>query len=371
MTTEANHYHVLGVSPGCSGDELKKAYRKACLQHHPDKGGDAEVFKNVTIAWETLSDEGKRAQYDLTLRQQTTKSGFHRGTSNCSAATSSNAPQQSRGRSGSFQQQSQEKPKTRVAPANLEEMSARDLKHLLESWKVKHDDCFERSELLQRVRDNCRSTAGAAGGGGGGGGAPWDPSKYAAMTNLNGGDDGPATRIKIISMGPTNTGKSCLIKRFCEGRFVPRYISTIGVDYGVKVINIMKQRVKVNFFDLSGHEEFKDIRVDFYENAQGVLLCFDVSSADSFRKLQSNWIWEARSYGLDFSNSVGVLCGNKVDCSAGRQVSFHEANEYARENGFLYYELSASTGENVVQAFQFCFEKIVGRLRREKFDLGL
>jgi len=58
--------------------------------------------------------------------------------------------------------------------------------------------------------------------------------------------------IKILSIGDAECGKSCLIKRYCEGRFVSRYIPTIGVDYGVKKINVKNFKIAVNFFDLSG-----------------------------------------------------------------------------------------------------------------------
>lgn len=58
--------------------------------------------------------------------------------------------------------------------------------------------------------------------------------------------------LKIASIGDTRVGKSCLIKRYCEGRFVDKYITTIGVDYGVKKMPIQGKKCSINFFDLSG-----------------------------------------------------------------------------------------------------------------------
>ena len=60
-----NLYDILGVSKTASLDEIKKAYKKLAIQHHPDKGGDEEVFKNISNAYSVLSDEQKRAEYDL------------------------------------------------------------------------------------------------------------------------------------------------------------------------------------------------------------------------------------------------------------------------------------------------------------------
>lgn len=63
----------------------------------------------------------------------------------------------------------------------------------------------------------------------------------------------PVARIKILTVGSGGTGKSCLVKRFCEERFVAKYIATIGVDYGVKPCEVDGGTVRVNFWDLSGH----------------------------------------------------------------------------------------------------------------------
>ncbi len=58
-------------------------------------------------------------------------------------------------------------------------------------------------------------------------------------------------------MGNAEVGKSCLIKRYCEGRFIKRYISTIGIDYGVKKMELKGKSISINFFDLSGNEDYK------------------------------------------------------------------------------------------------------------------
>lgn len=59
-----DYYDVLGVSKTATADEIKRAFRKKAVEYHPDKGGDAEKFKEVNEAYETLKDDGKRKQYD-------------------------------------------------------------------------------------------------------------------------------------------------------------------------------------------------------------------------------------------------------------------------------------------------------------------
>lgn len=67
------------------------------------------------------------------------------------------------------------------------------------------------------------------------------------------------SRLKVISLGNLDSGKSCLIKRYCEKRFVSKYMPTIGVDFGVTKINYNNRLLKINLFDLSGNGAFAEV----------------------------------------------------------------------------------------------------------------
>ena len=216
------------------------------------------------------------------------------------------------------------------------------------------------------------------------------------------------TRLKILSAGSGGTGKSCLIKRFfnnfnflfsliliynnlfirfCEERFVSKYIATIGVDYGVKPCTINGMDVRVNFWDLSGHEEFFEIRNEFFKDTQGILLVYDASSRESFDDLDK-WLAEATKYGANpkgiqffttttsntttynkikyfFYNFIEiptVLCCNKVDKK--RLISEDEGKQYANARGLTYFETSAATGNNVNEMFDFLFQSVLYRIKQ-------
>ena len=62
--SKRDYYEVLGIAKGATDDEIKKAYRKKAIEHHPDKGGDENLFKEVAEAYETLSDPNKKQMYD-------------------------------------------------------------------------------------------------------------------------------------------------------------------------------------------------------------------------------------------------------------------------------------------------------------------
>lgn len=166
---------------------------------------------------------------------------------------------------------------------------------------------------------------------------------------------------KVLSMGSAGAGKSCLIKRYCEERFVSKYIATIGVDYGVKPVTIDRiGEFRINFWDLSGHSEFFEVRNEFYKDTQGCLLVYDVTSRDSFNQLD-DWLAEAMKYGASPREIPIALCANKIDRKKDQAVSEDEGREWASARGVTYFETSASSGANVHEMFDYLFKEIVRR----------
>jgi len=132
------------------------------------------------------------------------------------------------------------------------------------------------------------------------------------------------------------------------------------VDFGVKSVDVNGFEVRVNFWDLSGHPEFFDVRNEFYKDTQGGLLVFDVTSRRSFENLD-NWLSEARKFGCNPRDVDFVVIGNHIDKSK-RAVSESEARNWAKEKGFSYFEVSANTGANVADMFESVFQKVVSRI---------
>ncbi|XP_059693286.1 dnaJ homolog subfamily C member 27 isoform X5 [Haemorhous mexicanus] len=170
-----------------------------------------------------------------------------------------------------------------------------------------------------------------------------------------------ALRVKVISMGNAEVGKSCIIKRYCEKRFVPKYLATIGIDYGVTKVQIRDREIKVNIFDMAGHPFFYEVRNEFYKDTQGVLLVYDVGSKESFEALDS-WLAEMRRelgpHG-SLDSVVFAVCANKVDAGKLRVVDESEGRLWAESRGFLYWETSAQSGEGIQEMFQNFYSAIV------------
>ncbi|KAF7255242.1 hypothetical protein EG68_08081 [Paragonimus skrjabini miyazakii] len=165
--------------------------------------------------------------------------------------------------------------------------------------------------------------------------------------------------VKIISLGNAGTGKTCLIKRFCEKRFVTKYLPTIGIDFGVMKTTTQNQNVKLNIFDMAGDAVFFDVRNEFYEDSTGAILVFDVTKYFTFESLDF-WIKEVVSEAgnRQANNMVICVCGNKVDQPA-RCVSYNEASQWCAKRNLPYFETSALTGLGVTEAFNTLLESII------------
>ncbi|CAF0795927.1 unnamed protein product [Didymodactylos carnosus] len=169
-----------------------------------------------------------------------------------------------------------------------------------------------------------------------------------------------SNRIKIISLGNISVGKSCLIKRYCEKRFVSKYMATIGIDYGVTRLKIRDYDIRMNIFDFSGHPLFYEVRNEFYNDTQGVMLVFDVNNRKTFDSLDY-WLNEMkkdiRPIQL-FDQLCIVVVANKIDTNK-RVVDESEARLWANVRGYQYFETSAQTGVGVQEMFDCLFSSII------------
>ena len=166
-----------------------------------------------------------------------------------------------------------------------------------------------------------------------------------------------AARLKIISLGEPSVGKSCLIKRYCEEKFVSKHVATIGIDFGVKPVVVEGYGdVRVNFFDFAGGPEYFEIRNEFYKDAQGAVLVFDLASKATLDALDK-WLKEAEEFGM--RTAALVLCGNKCD-NKKHEVTEAEARRWAGSHGGMpYFETSAKDGDNVSKAFDQLYKLAV------------
>ncbi|CAO2609459.1 Ras-related protein Rab-4A [Lemmus lemmus] len=170
---------------------------------------------------------------------------------------------------------------------------------------------------------------------------------------------------KFLVIGNAGTGKSCLLHQFIEKKFKDDSNHTIGVEFGSKIINVGGKYVKLQIWDTAGQERFRSVTRSYYRGAAGALLVYDITSRETYNAL-TNWLTDARM--LASQNIVIILCGNKKDLDADREVTFLEASRFAQENELMFLETSALTGENVEEAFMQCARKILNKIESGELD---
>ncbi len=155
---------------------------------------------------------------------------------------------------------------------------------------------------------------------------------------------------KFIVIGNVSVGKSCLLLQFVDKRFRGEHASTIGVDFGSSIVEIKGKKIKLQIWDTAGSEDFASITRAYYREAAGALLVYDISSRDSFLQL-SNWLQNIKTYCTNRAVTI-TLVGNKCDLpESERVISRQQGEDFARENGLLFFETSAKTGKNVQEVF--------------------
>ncbi|XP_029113445.1 ras-related protein Rab-33A [Scleropages formosus] len=149
------------------------------------------------------------------------------------------------------------------------------------------------------------------------------------------------TRIfKIIVIGDSNVGKTCLTFRFTGGAFPEKTEATIGVDFREKAVEIEGERIKVQVWDTAGQERFRKSMVEhYYRNVHAVVFVYDVTNMASFQNLKT-WIQECNGHRV--SPAVPrVLVGNKCDLVSQIQVPSNTALKFADAHNMLLFETSA------------------------------
>ena len=163
-------------------------------------------------------------------------------------------------------------------------------------------------------------------------------------------------KFKIIVIGESRVGKTSLIKRYTKDQFGGVYLTTVGIDFQDKTIEIEDKKVKLQVWDTAGQERFRNVAKNYFQSSNGFLLVFDITDKESFQKLNDFWIGQLKMHAPEKAKSV--LVGNKSDLAGQRQVSIEDAEEFAKDNNLKYYEVSAKEGTKVVELFFYLANEI-------------
>ncbi|KJA28626.1 hypothetical protein HYPSUDRAFT_62268 [Hypholoma sublateritium FD-334 SS-4] len=161
-------------------------------------------------------------------------------------------------------------------------------------------------------------------------------------------------QFKLVLLGESAVGKSSLVLRFVKDQFDDYRESTIGAAFLTQTVTLDDQTtVKFEIWDTAGQERYKAPM--YYRNANCAVVVYDITQSASLEKART-WIRELQRQADP--SIVIALCGNKLDLSARRQVSQEEAKKYADEEGLMWTETSAKTGEGVTEIFTAIAQKL-------------
>ena len=179
-------------------------------------------------------------------------------------------------------------------------------------------------------------------------------------------ENGKGEFIKIMTLGNLAVGKTNFILKYTENKFQETHISTVGLDFKMKKMEINKKNYQIVLFDTAGQERYKSIALNVLKETHGIILMYDITNKTTFESI-TDWINNIKDLkGADFPL---ILVGNKIDLEEERKVNKEEGQKLAVENKILFFETSNKTGINIQEAGLALIKKIIDKREKEKYEL--
>lgn len=167
--------------------------------------------------------------------------------------------------------------------------------------------------------------------------------------------------VRLLMVGDSSCGKTSLVLRFDQNVFSTKFVTTIGVDYRDKMVQVQNVPMRLQLWDTAGQERFRSLTSNFFGRADGFVLAYDVTNRPSFDHVLG-WMRDIQQRAPPDVDIV--LCGNKSDLDHDRVVSVEEGKRLADEYNVGFFETSALTGKNVQEMFMSLAEEI----KRKRID---
>ena len=162
---------------------------------------------------------------------------------------------------------------------------------------------------------------------------------------------------KIVLLGDTAVGKSCLTVRFVRNEYSEFQEPTIGAAFLAKNIDYQGKKLKLEIWDTAGQERYRSLAPMYYRGAKAAVVVYDITKKDTLTGAK-NWIAELQSRQ---AGCVIILVGNKIDLNKSRTVDADDVKEYARSYHLIHIEASAKTGNNVEEIFNIICKEILAQ----------
>ena len=186
---------------------------------------------------------------------------------------------------------------------------------------------------------------------------------------------------KLLLIGDSGVGKTCILFRFSDDAFNTTFISTIGIDFKIKTIELRGKKIKLQIWDTAGQERFHTITTSYYRyrnqnslsyifyvslikmvffsrGAMGIMLVYDITNSKSFDNI-AKWLRNIQEHANE--DVEKMILGNKCDMEDKRVIPKERGEMIAKENGIRFLETSAKTNVNIEKAFMELSEAILDK----------
>ena len=165
-------------------------------------------------------------------------------------------------------------------------------------------------------------------------------------------EEGPK-QCKVVLLGESGVGKTCIISRFINNSFEDNVSSTTGASYAGKTMSFPEcdgKSLKFEIWDTAGQEKYRALTKIFYKDAGIAILVYDITKRDSFEEIKNYWINQIRE--CSPRNIVIGLAANKSDLFDNEEVKEAEARKYAQEIGAVFKLTSACIAVGIDDLFR-------------------
>ena len=170
---------------------------------------------------------------------------------------------------------------------------------------------------------------------------------------------------KLVLIGDSGVGKTNILTRYTKNEFSLATQSTVGVEFGSKIIKKSDKLIKLQIWDTAGQERYKSITSAYYKGSKGAFVVYDISRKPTFENVDK-WIGELKTNGSE--DVLIMLVGNKSDLEDKREVQIDEVKKKAEQYKIAFCETSALDGKNIEHAFDSLIDEIAKKVEKDKVN---
>ena len=168
---------------------------------------------------------------------------------------------------------------------------------------------------------------------------------------------------KIVMIGDSGVGKSCILLRFADDKFNENFYATIGVDFRFKNVMVDDKSVKLQIWDTAGQERFKTITSAYYRGADGIIIVYDITDRNSFAHIK-DWLDDVNKYTDD--NPLKIIVGNKIDLIKDKQINNNDMKTMTAQTGIEIIECSAKDSIKINDLMEIMTKKLIEKKKKRR-----